>query len=133
MARDEHALDRRLALRDEPLEGAPALGDARRLRAQPSRLRESARKRAVGFRDRPLRLAQGVARLAALGFLVLELALQRLDAGSQRLELLLLSGGLRRCRGGEGEREEERPDQVFTFPWAETAAMRRSTSAGSPR
>jgi hypothetical protein len=133
VARDEHALDRGLALRDQPLEGAPALGDARRLRAQPAPLCERARERAVGLGDRALGLAQGIARLAALGFLVLELALQRLDAAAQGLQLLLLGGGLRRRRGGEGEPEEERADQTFAFPWAETAAMRRSTSAGSPR
>jgi len=134
VARDEHALDRGLALRDQPLEGAPALGDARRLRAQPAPLGERARERAIGLGDRALGLAQGIARLAALGFLVLELALQRLDAAAQGLQLLLLGGGLRRRRrGGEGEPEEERADQTFAFPWAETAAMRRSTSAGSPR
>jgi hypothetical protein len=133
VARDEHPLDRGLALRDQPLEGAPALGDARRLRAQPASLGEGARERAVGLGDRALGLAQGIARLAALGFLLLELALQRRDAASQGLQLLLLGGGLRRRRGGEGEPEEERADQTFAFPWAETAAMRRSTSAGSPR
>jgi hypothetical protein len=133
VARDEHPLDCRLALGDEPLQGAPALGDARRLRAQPAPLGERARERAVRLGDGALGLAQGIAGLAALGFLVLELALQRVDSASQGLQLLLLGSGLRRRRGGEGEPEKERADQAFAFPWAETAAMRRSTSAGSPR
>jgi hypothetical protein len=132
MARDEHALDRSLALRRQPLEPVPSLGDARRLRPQAPALRRGLRERAVCPRDGALGIAQRVARLVALGLLAFQLLLQRLDAAAQCPELLLVG---RRDRGGRREQrgEEEQAGQAFAFPWADTAAMRRSTSPGSPR
>lgn len=89
--------------------------------------------RAVGFRDRALGAAQRIARLAAIGLLAAQLRPQRLDARAQRREVLL-AARVRRRGGREREDERERPeDQAFAFPWAETAATRRSTSAASPR
>jgi hypothetical protein len=40
---------------------------------------------------------------------------------------------VRRAGRGEHEHGEERAPQALAFPWAETAATRRSMSAASPR
>jgi hypothetical protein len=88
--------------------------------------------RAVGVRDGALRVAQRVARLAPVGFLLAEPGLERLDARAQRLQVLL-AACLRSGTCGEGKAEEEYPDQGLALPCAETAATRRATSSASPR
>jgi hypothetical protein len=88
--------------------------------------------RAVGFRDRALGIAQRVARLAPVGFLLAEPRAQRLDACAQRRQVLL-AARVRGQRRGEDEDGDERALQARAFPWAETAATRRAMSAASPR
>jgi hypothetical protein len=88
MARGEHALDRRLPLGDGALEHAAALRDMLRLRAQPAPFGRRARELAVRVGDGALGVAQGVARFLARAFLLVELAVERLDPLPQVLELL---------------------------------------------
>jgi hypothetical protein len=87
---------------------------------------------AVGIRYRALGVAQRVARLAPVRLLLAQAGLERFDARAQRLQVLLASG-LRAGARAERKGDEERPDQGFTLPWAETAATRRAISAASPR
>ena len=88
--------------------------------------------RAIRLRDGQLGGAQRVARLAPLGPLFIELALQLADVRAQLGEIALAR---RRRRGerrkGEHERAERR--QTLALPCADTAPMRRSISAASPR
>jgi hypothetical protein len=132
MAREQHALDRRLALGERRLERAPAFGVARRFAAQRALLGAERREAAIRLGDGALGGAQRVARFLARFFLFLELLVQRVDLCPQRLQVCFFCGG----KGIEGE-EEKRDDrdlsQAFAFPWLATAAVRCATSAGSPR
>jgi hypothetical protein len=132
VARGEQAAEGLLAPREPRLQRAAVGADALQLGLRAAPLGLELAQRAVGFRDRALGVAQRVARLAPVGLPVAQLALQRLDARAQRGEVLL-AARLRRRAGGQQQREREEADQAFAFPWAETAATRRSTSAASPR
>lgn len=71
MARREQALDRRLTLAERALERVAALGDARRLGAQPPCFDAQRREGAVGVGDGALGVSQRITRLSPRGFLVL--------------------------------------------------------------
>jgi hypothetical protein len=105
---------------------------ARELRLRRAALGFQVAQRAIGIRDRALGVAQRVARLSPVGFLLAQARLERLDARAQRVQVLL-AAGLRRGARGEGATEEERADQGLALPCAETAAARCATSAASPR
>ncbi|TMI00338.1 MAG: hypothetical protein E6H43_11855 [Betaproteobacteria bacterium] len=128
----EHALDAGLALGERALERAASLRDLRRLGAQALALRLERGERAVGVGDRALGIAQRIARLALFAFPALQFLLQRIDAGTQRLQIFLPRRALRGERG-KREREKQRPPQALTLPCADTAAMRFATSSASPR
>lgn len=128
-----------------PAEGEfPGLALGRELRdrrARVARLRFQLRERAPGLGNRGFGIAQRLARLAPAGFPFLQLAAQRGELLAQGREVLLPTLPRRRRprrswnrnqRGGQG-RNEEGASQAFALPWAETAAMRRATSSGSPR
>jgi hypothetical protein len=132
LACHEQPLERPAALGEQPLELAAAPRDARRLGARARAVGGEPRQAAVRFRDRALGIAQRVARLAARGFLRFELALQRLDAAAQLLQLGFARRPDRRGRG-EGERQSAEADQTLALPCADTAAVRRATSSASPR
>src|SRR5213080_4189364 len=128
----EHALDAGLALGERALERAASLRDLRRLGTQALALRLERGERAVGVGDRALGIAQRIARLALFAFPALQFLLQRIDAGTQRLQIFLPRRALRGERG-KREREKQRPPQALTLPCADTAAMRFATSSASPR
>jgi hypothetical protein len=133
VARGEEAPERRLALLELRAERAPAHGEALELGLRGAALGLEQPQLAVGLRDRALGVAQRVARLAAAGFLLAQVVAQRVDAAAQRRQVLL-APALRRQRGrGREQGGEEGALQAFAFPWAETAATRRSISAASPR
>lgn len=140
-ARREQAPERGLL----PVEGQfPGLALGRELRdrrARVARVRFQLRERAPGLGDRGFGGAQRLARLAPAGFPLLQLAAQRGELLAQGGEVLLPTlprrrrprrGRSRQQRGGQC-RDEEGAPQAFALPWAETAAMRRATSSGSPR
>ena len=134
MARGEQAPERGLLAREALAERALERRQARELALRRAALGFELAQRAVGFGDRPLGVAQRVARFAPVGFLVAEAGAQRLEARAQRRQVLLAA----RVRpvpraSGERERDEERLPQAFAFPCAETAATRRAISAASPR
>jgi hypothetical protein len=108
------------------------LGEAHGLRAKLLALGFERSEGAVRLRDGALGFAQRVAGFAALGFLGVELFLDRGDAAAERFQVLLA-----RCRvRGErraGKRERDRADQTLALPCAETAAMRLAISSWSPR
>ena len=108
------------------------LGDASSLRTHLARFGGELCQGAVGVRDRALRLAQSVARLAARFFLFAQIAVQRFDAAAQRLQVFFLrcSPG---CAGSDAGQKKGEAPQAFAFPWAATEARRRATSSGSPR
>jgi len=135
VARGEQAPERRLAPLELRAERAPARGEALELGPRGAPLGFQLPQLAVGLGDGALGVAQLVARLAAAGFLLAEVLAQGLDAIAQRRQVLLAPALRRRRRGGRGGREQsgERALQAFAFPWAETAATRRSISAASPR
>ena len=111
--------------------GAP-LRNVGRFGAQPAAFGLQQGERAGSLGDRPLRAAQRIARFLARFLLALELAIQRLDAPAQRLQLFLPA--CRLCRAsGDGKRQEKGAGQACTFPCADTAAMRLATSSASPR
>lgn len=109
----------------------------RELRARAARLGFQLRQRAPGLGNRGFRGAQRLARLAPAGFPLLQFAAQRGELLAQGREVLVPRRRRpgRRCAGqqGRGEDREEGAPQAFALPWAETAAMRRATSSGSPR
>src|SRR5436309_3393461 len=111
---------------------ASSLRELRRLGAQALALRLERGERAVGVGDRALGIAQRIARLALFAFPALQFLLQRIDAGTKRLQIFLPRRALRRERG-KREREKVRPPQALTLPCADTAAMRFATSSASPR
>jgi hypothetical protein len=131
-ARREQPPERRFARADFILQLAPPrLERALRL-ARFLRFALEAPQRAVGVRDRGLRGAQRLARLAPVGLLALQRGPERRDPRAQRGEVFFPGGGGRRWRGDQ-QRDSERPDQAFALPCADTAAMRRATSPASPR
>jgi hypothetical protein len=130
--RGEHPAERGLLSRDARLERFLPARQARQLRLRRAALGLQVAQRAVGVRDGALRVAQRVARLAPVGFLLAEPGLERLDARAQRFQVLL-AACLRSGACGEGEAEEDCPDQGLALPCAETAATRRATSSASPR
>ncbi len=132
LARQQHALYRGLALGERALEELAPLRKLRDLHLELSAFQLQRGQRAIGVRDRALRVAQRIARFAALGFLPVELARERFDAAAQRAQCLLARRRLR-GEGRGGQREQERARQTFALPCAETAATRRATSAASPR
>jgi hypothetical protein len=132
VARGEHPSKRGLLAREARLEGLLPARQPRQLRLRRAALGLQVAQRAVGVRDRALGVAQRVARLAPIGFLLVEPGLERLDARAQRLQVLL-AAGLRSGACGEGDAEEDCPDQGLALPCAETAATRRATSSASPR
>ncbi len=133
LARGQHALDRRLALGERALERAAPLGDTGRFAAQAHALGLQRGERAVGFRDGAFGVAQRVARLAASALGPLHLRAECFDATTQCLQLLVLcQRGRRRCCHYH-EQQRQAANQALTFPCAETAAMRRAASSGSPR
>jgi hypothetical protein len=132
MPRREQALDRRLALAERALERVAALGESRRLGAQPPCLDAQRREGPIGVGNGALGVAQRIARLAPRGFLVLQLLGKGFDAGAQGLQLFILRCGLCRERR-EAQGENKSADQTLALPCAETAAMRRATSWASPR
>lgn len=125
-----------------PAEGEfPGLALGRELRdrrARVARVGFQLRERAPGLGNRRFGAAQRLARLAPAGFPFPQLAAQRGELLAQGGEVLLPRRRRPRCsrtrqqRGGQGRNEEGAP-QAFALPWAETAAMRRATSSGSPR
>jgi hypothetical protein len=132
LARGQHATDCRLALGERALQRLAALGKGGGLGAHLPALRLERGERAIRLRDGALRVAQRVARLLARLFLLLQLPRQRPDALAQGGKVFFFRGvgcGYRR----EGEQEDQNPIQALAFPWADTAAMRFSISAGSPR
>jgi len=132
VTRREQAPERRLAPPELRAERALARAEALELGLRAAALGLQLPQLAVGLRDGAFGVAQLVARLAAAGFLLAEVLAQRLDAGAQRREVLL-APALRRQRRGGREQGDEEALQAFAFPWAETAATRRSISAASPR
>jgi len=86
LARGEQAADRRFLPGERALQRGASRRDPRRLLADLARLGLDPGERAVGLRDGALGVAQRIARLAARAFLALEVFLQLLDAGAQRLE-----------------------------------------------
>jgi hypothetical protein len=131
-ARGEQAAERVLARLERALLLAAARREPADLGAQRARLALLRLQPAVGGRDRGLRGAQRVARLAALGLAAFELAAQRLDPRAQRGEILFLARALRRADGQEN-RGEQGAFQALLFPCAATAATRFAISSGSPR
>jgi len=129
-ARDEHALERGALRRESALRLAPPLADARRGSAQRALLGLQRREPPVGLRDRSLRVAQRVARLAPRAFLFLQLLGQRVNARAQPRQLLFPRLRLRAAHQNE---EQEKTNQALALPCAATAAMRFSISAWSPR
>jgi hypothetical protein len=132
VARGEHPAERGLLALEARLERPLPAREARELRLRRAALGFKVAQRAVGVRDRALRVAQSVARLAPVGFLFAESGLERLDARAQRPQVFLAAGERGRARG-EGDAEDERPDQGLAFSCTETAATRRATSSASPR
>jgi hypothetical protein len=132
LARGEHAADRRPALGKGALQRFAALGNRGGLDACLPDFRLQRGERAVGLGNRALGLPQRVARLLAGVLLLLELLRQGPDTRAQRGEVFFFRGLDRRCRR-EGQDEGQKPIQALAFPWADTAAMRCWTSAGSPR
>ena len=135
VARGQQAPERGLLAREALAERAAERREARELGLRRAALGLESAQRAVGFRNGALGVAQRVARLAPVGLLVAEPGLQRLDARAQRGQVLLAAGLRGVPGGGRGERQrnEARAPQALAFPWAETAATRRSISAASPR
>jgi hypothetical protein len=88
--------------------------------------------RSVGVGDRGFGGAQRVARLAAVGLAALEIGLEGFQARAQRGEILLARGPVRRQRGDQDKRKQDRV-QGLALPCAATAAMRRAISSWSPR
>jgi hypothetical protein len=131
VARGKHAADRRLPRGERALERPAALGERGGLPAQLAALGLQRGERAVRLRDRALRVAQGVARLLAGFFRLVQLLCERPDARAQGCEIVFLRGVSRQCRERNGE--EQSPLQARAFPCADTSAMRLSISAGSPR
>jgi hypothetical protein len=132
VARGEHPAKRGLLARETRLERLVPARQPRQLCLRRAALGLQVAQRAVGVRDRALRVAQRVARLALVGFLLAEPGLERLDTRAQRLQVFL-AACVRSGTRGEGEAEEQRPDQGLALPCAETAATRRATSPASPR
>ena len=132
MARGEQPPERGLLAREALAERAAERAEARELGLRRAALGFEPAQRAVGFRNRALGVAQRVARLAPVGFLLAEPGAQGLDARAQRRQVLL-AARVRRADRGEREQGEERAPQALAFAWAETAATRRSMSAASPR
>jgi hypothetical protein len=132
LAGAQHALYRGLLLGERSLERGALPGYARRFGAQLSALGFEPRQPAIGLGDRTLGVAQGVARLPARRFLLVELTGKGFDAAAQCLQVLLPVGAVGAQRG-RGSDEEGRGSQALAFPCAETAAIRFSISAGSPR
>ncbi len=129
---DQHALDGRFSPRNLRGQGIALRGDARRLRAHALRFFAQLDERVVRRGDGALGCAQRVARFALRAFLLLQLAVERVDAPAQRLEVLFLGRAVG-AAGGQRRRQEEEPAQTLTFPCAATEAVRRATSSGSPR
>jgi hypothetical protein len=132
MAREQHALHGLLPLGERALEAPALIGDGRGFRADLQGLGFELPQGAVRLRNGALRIAQRVARLPAGLLLALEIAAQRLDAASQRLQIFLLRGRDDGA-GPQAERKKKDPPQALTLPWAETAAMRFATSSALPR
>jgi hypothetical protein len=140
-ARREQAPERGLLAGEGELAGLALGRELRDRRARVARVGLELRERAPGLGDRGLGVAQRFARLAPAGFPFLQLPAQRRELLAQGGEVLLPALPRRRRprgrrprqqRGGQG-REEKGAPQAFALPWAETAAMRRATSSGSPR
>jgi hypothetical protein len=130
--RDQDALDRRFPFRNLTNQQIALLADASGLGAHLARLGGEARQRPVGVGDRALGVAQRVARLALRAFLLLQVAVERLDAAAQRFQVFFLGRGHGRA-GSESQQKKRDALQAFTFPCAATEATRRATSSGSPR
>jgi hypothetical protein len=114
------------------LQGSASFRDAAGLGANLPRLGAETRERPVGVRDRALRIAQRIARLAGGGLFPFELARDGVDAPAQRSEVFFLTRTPRRP-GDQPEQQKSNAFQTFAFPCAATEATRRATSAGSPR
>jgi hypothetical protein len=132
LARDQHAPDRFLALGEEPRQCALTLAEAHRLGAQCAAFGFEGGERAVRFRDRTLRGAQRVARLAPGFLLFLQLLVELFDPAAKRLQVRFLGRG-KRIEREKSEREEREFLQAFAFPWLATAAVRLAISSASPR
>jgi hypothetical protein len=144
-ARREQPPERGPAGFQRPLLGAPALGKLSDGGAHRARFGFERLQRAVGIGDRALGVAQGVARLAPVGFPAFEFGAERFDPRAQGGQVFFACrtgarAGRAVCqRSGARERRSDEEDcggtaaQVLAFPCAETAAMRLATSAGSPR
>ncbi|MEX2240239.1 MAG: hypothetical protein WD775_06045 [Burkholderiales bacterium] len=131
MAHGEQPSERGLLAREALAERAAEPREARELDLRRAAFGLELAQRAVGFRNGALGVAQRVARLAPVGLFLAEPRAQRLEARAQRRQVLL-AARVRRA-GGDREQDEERAPQALAFPWAETAATRRSMSAASPR
>jgi hypothetical protein len=135
-ARGEQAPERCPAGFQRALLDGPARGKRGDRRAHRKRFRLHRLQGAVGVGNRHFGCAQRLACLAPVGFLVLELRAQRLDARAQRGKILLARRP--ECRrmsraGSQGKAQEESRRQGFALPCADTAATRLATSAASPR
>lgn len=137
----EQAPERGLLPGERKLAGLALGRELRDRRARGARVGLQLRQRARGLGDRRFGGAQRLARLAPAGLPLLQLAAQRRELLAQGGEVLLPALPRRRRprrrrsrqqRGGQG-RDEKGAPQAFALPWAETAAMRRATSSGSPR
>jgi hypothetical protein len=111
---------------------------ARGFLAQPALLGLQRCERAIGLGDGLLGGAKGVARLATLRLLFLQLAGEPLDALAQRLQVGLLRCVRRARRKDEQARQRDgtKPRvaaQARAFPCVATEAVRRATSSASPR
>jgi hypothetical protein len=132
VAGEEHALDRG-ALRGEPaLEFGAPCGDARRFGRDLLAFGLQRGKRAVRLGDGALGSPQRVARFLAGFLLVAQLPVERFDARPQGFQVIVLARSESIDRN-YGDQESASFCQAFAFPWLATAAMRFSTSAGSPR
>jgi hypothetical protein len=132
LSREQHALDCRLPLGERFLQRLASRRKARAIGLQLPAFRLQCSERAIGIRDGALGFAQRIARFGARCFLLLELFRERADAAAQLVEISFTRGcecGKCRARSYEAERAY----QALALPCAETAAMRRSISAASPR
>jgi hypothetical protein len=106
-ARGEQAPERGLAGFERFFLDGPARGKVGNAGARGARLGLDGLERPVGIGYRALRIAKRIARLAPVGFLVLEFGAQRVDSRAQGGKILFscrtgaCAGGALRRRGGE--------------------------------